>query len=288
MNFRFPQCVATPLAQLVTTISKDGLKMMTDMLLWNPEKRPTAANSLKYKYFQVGQKLGAPIAIVQPQIAVKMPAQDPKSAIIDRKPSAESTQSDSKLVVRRAPNKAGNTVDDILGGNGAFKANNGAKTDRSAPVAAQKPPEKPKMERQFNRNISLTKSTNLFDKKIDMETSSLPAKPDKSMVGNDKNGRIISAQPKKSPMNAKELYLSKSRYVPGVHTQEHKSLDPSGLKNAFPQQQQRSSVQARFEYAYGYVPSFGAPFHMTKAQQQNPKPPSGRTDWSAKYGNKSM
>lgn len=179
MNFRFPQCVATPLESIVTTISKDGLKLMSDMLLWNPEKRPTAAGvgsfllserdksltdkyfqSLKYKYFQVGQKLGAPVAIVQPQIAVKASSnmQDTQLSVADRKPSAESTQSDSKLVVRRAPNKVTNLADSLL-------ASNGAKTDRPAPLFSQKQPDKPKMERQFNRNIALNKSTNAFEKK---------------------------------------------------------------------------------------------------------------------------
>lgn len=117
----------------------------------------------------MGQKLGAPVAVVQPQIAVKMPGQysgDQKPPMVDRKPSVESTQSDSKLVVRRAPNKASNPTDTLLGVNGTLKANNGAKTDRPAPVPAQKQPEKPKMERQFNRNITLNKSTNAFEKKL--------------------------------------------------------------------------------------------------------------------------
>lgn len=48
--------------------------------------------SLKYPYFNVGQKLGAPVAVVQPQ---------PKTADglkhVDKKP--DSSQSDSKVVV---------------------------------------------------------------------------------------------------------------------------------------------------------------------------------------------
>lgn len=45
MNFRFHQCQGVPLNTIVNTISADGLKMMSDFMLWNPEKRPTATNA---------------------------------------------------------------------------------------------------------------------------------------------------------------------------------------------------------------------------------------------------
>jgi hypothetical protein len=54
--------------------------------------------------------------------------------------------------------------------------------------------------------------------RMDDETYSLPSKLDKSdqpLITSDKNSRVISGLAKKSPINAKELYLSKSRYVPG-------------------------------------------------------------------------
>lgn len=57
MNFKFPQFTETPLAQIIPQASKEGIIMMKDMLKWNPNKRPTAAQSLRYPYFQVGQKL---------------------------------------------------------------------------------------------------------------------------------------------------------------------------------------------------------------------------------------
>lgn len=44
MNFRFQQSQGVPLETIVNTISEDGMKLMVDMLKWNPEKRPTAAN----------------------------------------------------------------------------------------------------------------------------------------------------------------------------------------------------------------------------------------------------
>lgn len=103
MNFTFHQSQGVSLQSIVNMASGDALKLMIDFMAWCPERRPTASNvklleisktekilknlqSLKYKYFQVGQKLGAPIL------------SQPTTSTI-RKSSAGSTQSDSKLVV---------------------------------------------------------------------------------------------------------------------------------------------------------------------------------------------
>ena len=42
MNFRFPTCVATPLATLVPNASPDAINLIYDMLKWDPKKRPTS------------------------------------------------------------------------------------------------------------------------------------------------------------------------------------------------------------------------------------------------------
>ena len=47
--------MATPLHNLIPNASKEGIQLMLDMLAWNPLKRPTAAQSLRYPFFQVGQ-----------------------------------------------------------------------------------------------------------------------------------------------------------------------------------------------------------------------------------------
>lgn len=41
MNFRWPQMVATPLKQLIPSASNEALSLLRDMLLWDPNKRPT-------------------------------------------------------------------------------------------------------------------------------------------------------------------------------------------------------------------------------------------------------
>ncbi|XP_032406861.1 serine/threonine-protein kinase MAK isoform X6 [Xiphophorus hellerii] len=58
MNFRFPQCVPTNLKTLIPNASKEAIALMQDFLQWDPKKRPTAVQALRYPYFQVGQVLG--------------------------------------------------------------------------------------------------------------------------------------------------------------------------------------------------------------------------------------
>ena len=43
MKIRMPVIVPTPLSSIVTNASDDGINVMTDMLQWDPRKRPTAA-----------------------------------------------------------------------------------------------------------------------------------------------------------------------------------------------------------------------------------------------------
>ncbi|XP_020283095.1 serine/threonine-protein kinase ICK isoform X2 [Pseudomyrmex gracilis] len=54
MNFKFPNFTRTSLTVLIPNASQEAVIIMEDMLQWNPIKRPTAQQSLKYPYFQVG------------------------------------------------------------------------------------------------------------------------------------------------------------------------------------------------------------------------------------------
>ncbi|KAK2533966.1 Ick [Columba guinea] len=58
MNFRWPQCVPNNLKTLIPNASSEAVQLMRDMLQWDPKKRPTASQALRYQYFQVGHALG--------------------------------------------------------------------------------------------------------------------------------------------------------------------------------------------------------------------------------------
>ena len=56
-NFSLSFQVATPLKQLIPNASPEGIQLMQDMLQWDPKKRPSCSQALKYPYFQVGQTI---------------------------------------------------------------------------------------------------------------------------------------------------------------------------------------------------------------------------------------
>ncbi|XP_060708917.1 serine/threonine-protein kinase ICK-like isoform X2 [Hemiscyllium ocellatum] len=60
MNFRWPQCVPNNLKTLIPNASSEAIQLMRDMLQWDPKKRPTPSQALRYPYFHVGQALGTP------------------------------------------------------------------------------------------------------------------------------------------------------------------------------------------------------------------------------------
>ncbi|KAL3050239.1 serine/threonine-protein kinase ICK-like [Gymnodraco acuticeps] len=64
MNFRWPQCVPSNLKTLIPNASPEAIHLMTDLLQWDPKKRPASAQSLRYSYFHVGQALGTPQQIL--------------------------------------------------------------------------------------------------------------------------------------------------------------------------------------------------------------------------------
>ena len=49
--------MTTPLRQIIPNASTEGIQLIKDMLLWNPQKRPNAAQCLRYPFFMVGVDL---------------------------------------------------------------------------------------------------------------------------------------------------------------------------------------------------------------------------------------
>ncbi|XP_063109904.1 serine/threonine-protein kinase ICK isoform X2 [Cavia porcellus] len=58
MNFRWPQCIPNNLKTLIPNASSEAIQLLRDMLQWDPKKRPTASQALRYPYFQIGHLLG--------------------------------------------------------------------------------------------------------------------------------------------------------------------------------------------------------------------------------------
>ncbi|XP_055550551.1 uncharacterized protein LOC129733030 isoform X2 [Wyeomyia smithii] len=60
IQFRFPECPKIALESLVTRAGSAAIQLLEDFLQWDPDKRPTAQQSLKYSYFStVKQKNSA-------------------------------------------------------------------------------------------------------------------------------------------------------------------------------------------------------------------------------------
>uniref|UniRef100_A0A2D4GB26 non-specific serine/threonine protein kinase n=1 Tax=Micrurus corallinus TaxID=54390 RepID=A0A2D4GB26_MICCO len=95
MNFRFPQCVSINLKTLIPNAGSEALFLMNEMLNWDPKKRPTASQALKFPYFQVGQILGPPLQC--------MNQKQPYSKLTEQKPSLPKLEHISKLEAVSVP-----------------------------------------------------------------------------------------------------------------------------------------------------------------------------------------
>eukprot|EP00118_Oscarella_pearsei_P015934 m.148135 g.148135 ORF g.148135 m.148135 type:complete len:531 (+) comp38490_c1_seq16:3913-5505(+) len=89
MNFRFPRCTGTPLSRLLPSASQEGIQLLEATLLWDPKRRPTASQALRYPFFAVGHNLPKPTAQVQPIVQQRPPADVPKreSVTLKKRPS---------------------------------------------------------------------------------------------------------------------------------------------------------------------------------------------------------
>jgi protein kinase len=66
MNYRFPHFAPTPLSQLIPHASPEALQLMTDMLKFDPNQRPTSSQALQYPFFQVNVNVTMPLSVSTP------------------------------------------------------------------------------------------------------------------------------------------------------------------------------------------------------------------------------
>ncbi|KAF7252156.1 hypothetical protein EG68_08127, partial [Paragonimus skrjabini miyazakii] len=52
MNFRFPQCAPSCLQSLIPNAGPEGIQLISDLIAWNPKRRPTAREALRRSYFK--------------------------------------------------------------------------------------------------------------------------------------------------------------------------------------------------------------------------------------------
>ncbi|KAH8411980.1 hypothetical protein KR222_004550 [Zaprionus bogoriensis] len=74
IHFRYPDCIKVPLSSVVTRCSQNGLDLLEDMLAYDPEKRPTAQQSLKYPYFHALKRI-SPTAAAKANVRLSSKAQ---------------------------------------------------------------------------------------------------------------------------------------------------------------------------------------------------------------------
>ncbi|XP_061168006.1 serine/threonine-protein kinase ICK-like [Saccostrea echinata] len=251
MNFRWPQCVANNLKTLIPNASNEAIHLMKDMLLWNPQKRPTASQCLRYQYFQVGQNLGTTQVTNRPQITNKISSpvnptptkglQEEKysfspSKPVESKPVNSPVQPSfgiSKPVENSEPfavsvkkkqqpsgrKRWGAGLSDTWDDWDDFDFNTSPKKNTSKniiPPIGNKPKFEPKKQ-------SVMHKENHFDDEDDF-LSSILKKPSKPA------NRIPSGR--SSASSAKQHYLGKARYLPGINPRNSAKKDsPNSLWN---------------------------------------------------------
>ncbi|CAL8085574.1 unnamed protein product [Calicophoron daubneyi] len=52
MNFKFPQCSPSSLRALIPNASGEAVQLISDLIAWNPKRRPTAREALRRSYFK--------------------------------------------------------------------------------------------------------------------------------------------------------------------------------------------------------------------------------------------
>uniref|UniRef100_A0A8C6TG01 non-specific serine/threonine protein kinase n=1 Tax=Neogobius melanostomus TaxID=47308 RepID=A0A8C6TG01_9GOBI len=294
MNFRFPQCVPTHLKTLIPNASNEAITLMRDLLQWDPKKRPTAVQALRYTYFHVGQILGPR---PQSQETKKVQARPkPPSQHQEPKPEVQKSPSESKAspsgdkVQSQQPlqpislQQTDNTTrpnqavsgfqgsENSIGGVGMLK--NGRR--RWGQTVA-------KTSDSWESDMSETAAT------ISKKPSLIHSEEDRTKVKDQKplysfstvtklpsNVKVSQTDPNLPGSAARQHYLSQSRYLPGKTHQNttdlgamtlrdlwenssntvNKPLAPIGGGLPVTRANAGNFVSTKYNLSAGYIPSF--------------------------------
>lgn len=298
MNFKFMQMRPTALKELISNASPEAIQLMRDMLMWDPKKRPTCAQALRYPYFQVGQNFPKPLQQQnQQQQQQRLPQQRQQlQAQQQIKPVLQQERKDSI----RSYFGSGNE-------NKRVKPNAGVHNKTNVQGSGRK---------RWGEGVK--DSTDEFESllnEIDTNPVSYSKKPVVQKV--DPLDPLASSQKdsglaRKTPPSAKQHYMKQARYFPGqniTNTQTHQPLrNPAFTKGSY-------GVSGNSLGGSTYVPSFGAggaqskgvavggghtwkplikqgsgtsiyqpPGATTTSHTQPGRGVFQRTDWSLKYG----
>jgi serine/threonine protein kinase len=83
IGFKFPQFVATPLSTLIPNACPEALHLMSDMLKYDPHRRPTAMQALQYPFFQIGVRVPSVVPSMSPS-----PVSSPGRSPVEREKSS--------------------------------------------------------------------------------------------------------------------------------------------------------------------------------------------------------
>ncbi|XP_076238807.1 serine/threonine-protein kinase dyf-5 [Calliopsis andreniformis] len=224
MNFKFPNFTRTSLSVLIPNASHEAVVLMEDMLQWNPIKRPTAQQSLRYPYFQTN----IPRAINSKKIGVTSQRDLVLNKVNLPPPSLKQynyTQQDGldNSLESRVPEKQQQPMLPLLNHNNYVRDSNPPKWDEDdfaellgskivpENVNAKLAPERLYKENRGNWNGNyLTDSLQQGNGNWTLPSWNEPAPLNWSQSQtNLKNGRKVSA---------KQQYLNVTRYVAGPNT----------------------------------------------------------------------
>ncbi|NXU66006.1 MAK kinase, partial [Horornis vulcanius] len=218
MNFRFPQCVPISLKTLIPNASNEAIQLMSDMLNWNPKKRPTARPPPQYLEKQT------PVRPVQPiEPKPSLPKLEAKPETLSSPDIPEKTQPQPLPKVNHQPLQQIQLPQNTA--------------NQQVPKEQQHPQAQPFFP-IINKNSSPAGDSwdDLDDPEFGMSCSK---KPSIALLKEKKNKEFLFSVPEpkasccilpggenkilmrndseRSNTSAKDYYLNQSRYLPGVN-----------------------------------------------------------------------